>query len=195
MTASVAAPSWTDLSTDPVALSSEDDRDTLQASPTYTNIQTPATVGPKSSMHHGRSVGTSSKDKLIQIKSEDTEHHGVRVADEDYDDANRRVDEEDAPSAWDPLKTPAPLLHSKMARTSAAAATPGLSSTSKKRRRTTPEQLRVLEDAYEEESKPSVEQRNSIADKTNMTARAVQIWVSFGDRHAISIVAMYRFKS
>jgi hypothetical protein len=49
---------------------------------------------------------------------------------------------------------------------------------SKKRRRTSPEELQVLEEAYEENCLPSSEERARLAGRTGMSTRAVQIWVS-----------------
>jgi hypothetical protein len=61
--------------------------------------------------------------------------------------------------------------------------TPGsssLTSTGKKRRRTSPEELKVLEEAYERNQLPTSEERVRLADRTGMSTRAVQIWVSSG---------------
>lgn len=63
--------------------------------------------------------------------------------------------------------------------------TPGsssLTSTGKKRRRTSPEELKVLEEAYERNQLPTSEERVRLADRTGMSTRAVQIWVSGGVR-------------
>lgn len=46
----------------------------------------------------------------------------------------------------------------------------------KKRHRTTPEQLRVLEETYEKEKMPNQELREKLAKKLGMTPRRVQIW-------------------
>lgn len=48
----------------------------------------------------------------------------------------------------------------------------------KKRRRTSAEELRILEDAYVVNTLPSSEERARLAERTGMTPRAVQIWVS-----------------
>jgi hypothetical protein len=58
-------------------------------------------------------------------------------------------------------------------------ATPTPASTDhKKRRRTSAEELKILEDAYMVNTLPSSEERTRLAERTGMTARAVQIWVS-----------------
>ncbi|KAJ9108573.1 hypothetical protein QFC19_002289 [Naganishia cerealis] len=46
----------------------------------------------------------------------------------------------------------------------------------KHRKRTTPEQLAVLEHAFEETPKPTVNARKLIAEKIDMTPRSVQVW-------------------
>jgi hypothetical protein len=48
----------------------------------------------------------------------------------------------------------------------------------KKRRRTSAEELKILEDAYVVNTLPSSEERTRLAERTGMTPRAVQIWVS-----------------
>jgi hypothetical protein len=63
--------------------------------------------------------------------------------------------------------------------------TPGsssLTSTGKKRRRTSPQELKVLEEAYERNQLPTSEERVRLADRTGMSTRAVQIWVSYRAR-------------
>lgn len=52
----------------------------------------------------------------------------------------------------------------------------------KHRRRTTKAQYRVLEEAYQENNKPSASARKQIATRLGMTARAVQVW--FQNRRA-----------
>lgn len=52
----------------------------------------------------------------------------------------------------------------------------------KHRRRTTKAQYRVLEEAYQENNKPSASARKQIAARLGMTARAVQVW--FQNRRA-----------
>ncbi|GHJ87452.1 hypothetical protein NliqN6_3854 [Naganishia liquefaciens] len=64
-----------------------------------------------------------------------------------------------------PLATPTPT-------TNAAAA----GDSHKKRRRTSAEELKILEDAYRVNTLPSSEERQRLAERTGMTARAVQIW-------------------
>lgn len=54
------------------------------------------------------------------------------------------------------------------------------SSSVKKRRRTTPEELKILEDAYLVNNLPSSEERAVLAERTGMGVRGVQIWVSRG---------------
>jgi hypothetical protein len=62
-------------------------------------------------------------------------------------------------------------------------ATPTPASTDhKKRRRTSAEELKILEDAYMVNTLPSSEERTRLAERTGMTARAVQIWVSARER-------------
>ncbi|KAJ9115916.1 hypothetical protein QFC22_005059 [Naganishia vaughanmartiniae] len=46
----------------------------------------------------------------------------------------------------------------------------------KHRKRTSPEQLAILEDAFEENQKPTADARKLIAEKIGMTPRSVQVW-------------------
>ncbi|KAJ9122582.1 hypothetical protein QFC22_002011 [Naganishia vaughanmartiniae] len=71
------------------------------------------------------------------------------------------------------LATPAP--HSQQ-QPSSASQVPGTGSEQKKRRRTSPEELKILEDAYLVNTLPSSEDRTRLAERTGMTPRAVQIW-------------------
>ena len=58
----------------------------------------------------------------------------------------------------------------------------------KKRQRATPEQLAVLEDAFEVNSSPNAKVREVIAERIRMTERSVQIW--FQNRFAFLIRKM-----
>ncbi|KAJ9098702.1 hypothetical protein QFC21_004350 [Naganishia friedmannii] len=73
------------------------------------------------------------------------------------------------------LATPAPNSQDQQ-QPSSALQVPGTSSEQKKRRRTSPEELKILEDAYLVNTLPSSEDRTRLAERTGMTPRAVQIW-------------------
>ena len=78
-----------------------------------------------------------------------------------------------------PLSTPLAIGGSPSTRLTPEVGSSSMSmSTGKKRRRTSPEELMVLEEAYERNQLPTSEERSRLAGQTGMSARAVQIWVS-----------------
>lgn len=77
-----------------------------------------------------------------------------------------------------PLSTPIAAVGSHEVGSSSNPMSTGMSmSTGKKRRRTSPEELRLLEEAYERNQLPTSEERGRLAGSTGMSTRAVQIWV------------------